>query len=307
MAVTAAMVKELRELTGVGMSDCKNALVESEGDQERAIEILREKGVATAAKKAGRIASEGLVHVAISDDGKTGVVVEVNSETDYVAKNAEFKAFVEQVAQQAAVSDSRSIDEFHAEQWFDGTSGTVKDVLTQKVAQTGENVNVRRFEKFVMEESGVLVSYIHGGGKVAVLVQLNSEVQDERLVEAGKNICMQIAAMNPRFVDRSSVPAEFIEKEREILTQQTINEGKPAAVAEKIVQGRLNKELQDFCLLDQEYVKSSDLTVAKYLEEVGKEIGSKITVKRFLRYETGEGLEKKQENFADEVNKVING
>jgi len=305
MAVTAAMVKELREITGVGMSDCKNALVEADGNQERAIEILREKGVATAAKKAGRIASEGLAYIHLSDDNKTGAVVEVNSETDFVAKNADFRAFVEQVAIQAASSDAKSMDDFYAEKWMHGGGDTVREVLTKQIAKTGENLNIRRFDRFMRTVPGALVSYIHGGGKVAVLLELVCEKESELLTEAGKNVCMQIAAMSPRFVDRSEISPEFIAKEREILLQLTINEGKPESVAEKIVQGRLNKELKEFCLVEQEYVKDSELTVAKYLEKVGKEIGAAVSVKRFLRYETGEGLEKKSENFADEVNKVM--
>ena len=305
MAVTPALIKELREISGAGMMDCKNALTQADGNIEKAVELLREKGLAAAAKKAGRIATEGLVLAYIADDNSKGVLVEVNSETDFVAKNQEFKTFVEQVAQQAMASDSTSMDEFFAEEWKFGDSATVKDALSGKIAVIGENLNIRRFDKFEKQENGRLISYIHGGGKVAVVVYLASDAAGELLEESGKNLCMQIAAMSPRFIGRSDVPEEFINKEKEILTQQAINEGKPAHIAEKMVMGRLKKELQEFCLLEQEYVKNGDQTVTQYLEEVGKSIGSSITVKRFVRYETGEGLDKKEENFAEEVSKAM--
>lgn len=307
MAVTAAMVKELRESTGAGMVECKNALVEAEGNMERAVDILREKGLAAAAKKAGRLASEGLVLAMIAEDNKTGVVLEVNSETDFVAQNQEFKNYVAQVATQVLQSNAADQDAFFEEKWLDDPSVTVKEALSQKIAIIGENLRIRRYEKFEKASAGKLVSYVHGGGKVAVLLEMASEVENDSLVEAGKNICMQIAAMNPRFVTRADVPADFIEKEKEILTQQALNEGKPANIVEKMIQGRLNKELKEFCLLDQEYVKDSELTVGKYVEAVGKEIGATVSVTRFVRYETGEGLEKKEENFAEEVSKAMQG
>ena len=305
MAVTAAMIKELRETSGAGMVDCKNALTETGGDMEKAIEFLREKGLAAAAKKAGRIASEGLVHTYITQDGSTAVVVEVNSETDFVAKNAEFKAYVEQVALQATITATHDLEELLQDKWHVDKNITVKEALSQKIAVIGENLNIRRFAKFERRDNGIMVSYIHGGGRVAVLLEMISEKSTDAVVEAGKNICMQIAAMSPRFVSRDEISDEFIEKEKEILTQQAINEGKPANIAEKMVQGRLNKELKEMCLNDQEYVKDGDLTVAKYLENVGKEVGCPVCVARFVRYETGEGLEKKEENFAEEVNKAM--
>ncbi len=307
MAVTAAMVKELREMTGAGMSDCKKALVETDGNIEKAVDFLREKGLAAAAKKAGRIATEGLVFTYISDDNKVGVAVEVNSETDFVAKNQDFKTFVEQVAKQAAESNSSSVEEFLTEKWNFDENETVQAALTQKISIIGENLTIRRKERFVKEGNGALISYIHGGGRVAVLLELVSDVENEDLVEAGKNICMQIAAMSPRFVCREEISDEFIAKEKEILTQQAINEGKPADIVEKMIVGRLNKQLKDFCLNEQEYVKDGDMSVAKYLESVGKEIGSTVSVKRFVRFETGEGLEKKEENFAEEVSKAMQG
>ena len=305
MAVTPALIKELREISGAGMMDCKNALVESDGNIEKAVELLREKGLAAAARKAGRIASEGLVLAYIADDNTKGVVVEVNSETDFVSKNQEFRAFVEQVAQQAIASNATNMDEFFKEAWNFGELETVKDALSGKIAIIGENLNIRRFDKIEKQESGRLVSYIHGGGKVAVMVYLVTDSSSDLLDEAGRNICMQIAAMSPKFVSRDEVSQEFIEKEKEILMQQALNEGKPANIAEKMVQGRLNKELKEMCLLEQEYVKDGDVSVTQYLGEVGKSLGGNVTVKSFVRYETGEGLEKKEENFAEEVSKAM--
>lgn len=310
MAVTAAMIKELRKMTGVGMSTCKEALVEADGNIEKAVEILREKGLAAAAKKAGRIAAEGLSYAYITDDNKTGVVVEVNSETDFVAKNAEFQKFVSAVARQAVKSDAKNIDELFTEKWIDDDSITVKEALTQKISVIGENLNIRRFKKFVNDEKGFLVSYLHAGGKVAVLLQFETDVKSDALNEAGKNIAMQIAAMNPEFIDKDSVPADYIDKEKEILTQQAKNDPanakKPANVIEKMITGRLNKELKEKCLIEQEYVKAENKeTVKQYIESVAKEIGGNVSIKAFARFETGEGIEKKEENFAEEVNKAM--
>jgi elongation factor Ts len=299
------MVKELREISGAGMTACKSALTEADGVVERAVEILREKGLAAAAKKAGRIAAEGLVLAALSADRSKGAVAEVNSETDFVAKNQDFINYVKQVAEQALASHAETVEGLLAEKWLPDTSVTVKDVLTQKIATIGENINIRRFERYTVADSGAVVEYIHGGGKVAVLLELASATVNDALVEAGRNIGMQIAAMSPQFVSRADISEEFIVKEKEILTQQAINEGRPANVAEKIVEGRLNKELKEFCLLDQEYVKDPELTVKGYLEQAGKAIGSAVSVKRFVRYETGEGIEKKEENFAEEVSKAM--
>ncbi|MDR1530647.1 MAG: translation elongation factor Ts [Clostridiales bacterium] len=313
MTVTAQMVKELRETTGAGMSACKDALVAADGDREKAIEYLREKGLAAAQKKSSRIASEGLVYAYISEDNSAGAIVEVNSETDFVAKNQEFRGFVEQVARHAVKTGARNIDALLAEQWSSEGGGTIRDALTRKVAVIGENLNIRRFTRFVKGE-GVLVSYIHGGGRVAVLLELASDKDSEAVKEAGKNICMQIAAMSPLFVKREDIPPEFIDKEREILHAQALNEEaekpehkrKAPEIINRMVGGRLEKELKSFCLVDQEYVKDSELTVGKYLDAVGKEQGCAIAVKRFERFETGEGLEKKEENFAEEVSKVMN-
>jgi elongation factor Ts len=306
-AVTAAMVKELRELSGAGMAACKNALVEADGDIKRASEILREKGLASAAKKAGRTAAEGLVLVTLAEDRQKGVIVEVNIETDFAAKSDIFINYVEQIAAQALASNSKTNEEFAAEPWIEDKSITVGEALTQKIARIGENISIRRFHVNEMKANGAMVEYIHGGGKVGVVVELCSEVVNNALITAGRDICMQIAAMSPKFVSREEVSEDFITKEREILTQQALNEGKPQNIAEKMVEGRLNKSLKEFCLLDQEYVKDSELTVAAYVKAVGKEIGADITVKSFVRFETGEGIEKKEENFAEEVNKAMQG
>jgi len=306
MSITAAMVKELRETTGAGMVDCKNALVETNGNMEKAMEFLREKGLAAAAKKSGRIAAEGLVMSFVSADGKQGSIVEVNSETDFVAKNESFREFVEQVAHIAMNAEIMTVEQLLESPWIN-SEGTVKDALTNKIAVIGENLTIRRKEAYGKQGSGALVSYIHGGGRVAVLIELACDKEGDSLVDAGKNLAMQIAAMNPKFVQRGDVPQEFIAKEREILKQQALNEGKPEKIVEKMVEGRLTKSLSDVCLLEQEYVKDGDLTVAKYLDAVGQELGAPVSVKRFVRYETGEGIEKKEENFAEEVSKAMQG
>ncbi|MCL1987391.1 MAG: translation elongation factor Ts [Firmicutes bacterium] len=303
MAVTAAMVKELRDRSGAGMSACKEALTEANGDMERSIEILREKGLAAAAKKAGRVAAEGLVHVVVADNLKSAAIVEVNSETDFVAKNKDFIDYVVQVAELALKSDKTTVEDFLTEPW--ATGGTVQDALTQKIATIGENIGIRRFVRLNTTENGVIVKYIHGGGRVAVVLELESTVSNETLIEAGRNLCMQIAAMSPLFVARANVPEDYIAKEKEILIQQAINEGRPANIAEKVVEGRLTKNLVAICLLEQDYVKDDSMTCAKYLESIGKQIGSTVTVKNFIRYETGEGIEKKVEDFAEEVSKAM--
>jgi len=307
MAVTAAMVKELRELSGAGMSACKNALVESNGDMARAVEILREKGLAAAAKKAGRIAAEGLVMSAISDDRKNGALVEVNSETDFVAKNEDFITFVKNVAAQTLASSAETVDELLEEKWAPDTSIKVSEAFSQKVATIGENIGLRRFTRYNVGTDSVLVDYIHGGGRVGVMLKLTADNITDAVIEAGRNVCMQIAAMSPQFLDRTSVPAEYLDKEREILTQQTMAEGKPANIAEKMVEGRLNKMLKEICLVDQEYVKDGELSVAQYLDTVAKAVGGKIALANFVRYEKGEGIEKKEENFAEEVSKAMQG
>ncbi len=310
MAITAAMVKELREMTGVGMMDCKKALAETDGDMEKAVELLREKGLAASAKKAGRIASEGMVEIYLSDDNKIGAIVEVNSETDFVAKNQVFRDYVAAVAKQASASSAKDMDEFFAEKWNQDEQFTVKEALSQQVAVIGENLNIRRFEKYEKTGSGKLVSYIHGGGRIGVLIELACEKEADALVELGKNVAMQIAALNPKFITEKDVPQDFIDKETEILTVQAKNDpknaNKPDNIIEKMIVGRLKKEMKEFCLVEQPYVKDGDLTVQKYIDSVAKEVGAPIEITRFVRFETGEGMEKKEENFADEVAKAMN-
>lgn len=300
-AVTAGMVKELRELTGAGMMDCKKALGETDGDMEKAVEFLREKGLAAASKKAGRIASEGVVTTLVSEDGKSAAIVEVNSETDFVAKNAQFQTYVADVAAQVLASDSKDVEEFLTETWAKDTSLTVEQMLSSQISVIGEKMNIRRFEKIATD--GVVVDYIHGGGRIGVLIEASAEVVNDSVKEALKNIAMQIAALAPKYVKRDEISQEFIDHETEILKVQAKNENpdKPDNILEKMIVGRLNKELKEFCLVDQVYVKDGDLTVAKYLEQVSKEVGGKVDVKKFVRFETGEGLEKKEENFAEEV------
>ena len=312
MAVTAAMIKELREITGVGMSTCKEALVEADGNIDKAVEILREKGLAAAAKKAGRVAAEGLSYAYITEDGNTAVIVEVNSETDFVAKNDTFKTFVTDVAKHIVTSNAKNLDELFTEKWINDNEITVKDALSQHVAIIGENLTIRRFDKIVNDGNSMFVSYLHAGGKVAVLLQFDTDVKNDELVEAGKNICMQIAAMNPQFVSKDEISSDFIAKETEILTQQAKNDpanaNKPDQVIEKMIQGRLNKEFKEICLLDQEYVKAEEKeNVAKYLANVAKSIGGNVSIKKFIRFETGEGIEKKEEDFAAEVAKAMEG
>ena len=310
MAVTASMVKELREMTGAGMMDCKKALSATDGDFDKAIEFLREKGLATAEKKAGRIAAEGLVATTIKDGDKVAAIVEVNAETDFVAKNEVFQTFVKEVVEQAANTDAADIDAFKAEKWALDTSMTVDEKLAAMIAKIGENMNIRRFEKIVSED-GIVVSYIHAAGKSGVLVEAKTENNDERVKDALKNVAMQVAALNPKYVSTDDVPEEYKEHEKEILIAQAKNDpknaNKPENIIEKMITGRLAKELKEICLLEQEYVKAENKeTVAKYLEMVSKEVGTPVELKRFVRFETGEGLEKKNEDFAAEVAAQMN-
>ena len=310
MAVTAAMVKELREMTGAGMMDCKKALAATDGDMDKAVEFLREKGLAGAEKKAGRIAAEGIVATALTEDEKKAVVVEVNAETDFVAKNAKFQAYVAQVAAQALTTTAADMDAFMEEKWAADESLTVKEALSSQISIIGENMNIRRFKQ-VVEENGVVVSYIHAGGRIGVLVDVETSIVNDAVKEMGKNIAMQIAALNPKYTSRDEVSADFIEHEKSILMAQIQNDPKEASKPEKVIQGmiqgRINKELKEICMLDQTYVKAEDgkQSVAQYVAQVAKETGASITVKGFVRFETGEGLEKKEENFAEEVAKQM--
>ncbi len=302
-AVTASMVKELREQTGAGMMDCKKALAETDGDMEKALEYLREKGQATAEKKAGRIAAEGLVMTMVEGD-KTASIVEVNSETDFVAKNADFQAYVEQVAKQALNTSATDLEGFLAEKWNDDPSKTVEEALVAEIAVIGENLKIRRFDKIV-EENGFIASYIHMGGKIGVLIDVETDVINDDIREMAKNVAMQAAALKPVYTTRDEVSQEFIEKEKEILTVAAKNE-KPDAddkIINGMVQGRINKELKDICLVDQIYIKAEDgkQSVQKYIDEVAKANSANVKIKKFVRFETGEGLEKKNEDFAAEV------
>ena len=310
MAITAAMVKELREMSGAGMMDCKKALTATEGDMDKALEFLREKGLATAQKKASRIAAEGIVMLKVAENGKKAVAVEVNAETDFVAKNEKFQGYVAQVAEQALDTTAADIDAFLAETWKFDTTKTVNEALAGQIAVIGENMKIRRFQQ-VAEENGFVASYTHMGGKIGVLVDVETDVVNDAVEEMAKNLAMQITAMKPQYTDRSEVSADYIAHEEEILLAQIKNDPKESKKPEKVIQGmikgRINKELKEICLLDQVYVKAEDgkQTVGNYVAEVAKANGAKITVKGFVRFETGEGLEKKSEDFAAEVAKQM--
>ena len=310
MAVTAAMVKELREMTGAGMMDCKKALTETDGDMDKAVDYLREKGLAGAQKKAGRIAAEGIVKTAVSPCGKKAVIVEVNSETDFVAKNEKFQSYVAEVAEQLLNSDVEDLESFMAMPWTLDPSITVKEKLSSMISVIGENMNIRRFARMSVEE-GMIASYIHMGGKIGVLVKVESDVVNDEIAEIGKNVAMQTAALKPLFCSDKEVPADYIAREKEILFAQIENDPKEAAKPDKVkqgmVMGRINKEMKEICLLDQVYVKAEDgkQSVSSYVAEAAKAAGAKACVTAFLRFETGEGLQKKEEDFAAEVAKQM--
>ena len=298
MAVTAQLVKELRERTGAGMMDCKKALVETDGDIEKAIELLREKGLAKAAKKAGRIAAEGLVKVAMTPDHDVASIVEVNSETDFVAKNEEFVQFVDKLAEMALNAENDDMEAFRSMYFED--EGTVEDALKSKIAKIGENLNIRRFHK--LNTPGVVyTSYIHGGGKIGVVVGIKTDASADEIETCAKDVAMQVASMSPKFVNDEQVDPGWLESETEIARQQLLNEGKPEELLERIIPGKIKAILKEVCLVDQKFVKNSDMTVAQYVESVAKEIGKPMTVVEMVRYEVGEGIEKKEEDFAAEA------
>ena len=303
MAFTAQDVKTLREMTNCGMMDCKKALTETDGDMDKAVEFLREKGLATAAKKAGRIAAEGLVNASVF--GNVGVVVEINTETDFVAKNADFQNFVSSVAECIAKTNPADVEALKNTKLND--TQTVGEALTEKIATIGENMNLRRFERY----EGVNEAYVHGGGRIGVLVNFklgdDAKAADETFKAAAKDIAMQIAAVMPRYVKEDEVPAEVVEKEKEILKAQALNEGKPEAIVEKMVGGRIKKFYKEVCLVDQPYIKDGDISVAQFLKNIGNEIGTTVEVVKFARLEKGEGLEKKVDDFAAEVAKMTSG
>lgn len=310
MEITAAMVKELREMTGAGVMACKKALVETDGNYDKAIEVLREKGEATAVKKAGRIAAEGTVLAVVKED-KKAAIVEVNSETDFVAKNDKFRTYVANVAEQVLATNAADVEAFMDEKWMFDNSKTVKEELVSQIAVIGENMSIRRFAK--INTDGVVVPYIHAGGRIGVLVEADTTVINDEVKECLKNVAMQIAALNPKYTSRDEVSEDFIAHEKEILLAQIKNDpkesSKPDKVIEGMINGRINKEMKEICLLDQVYVKAEDgkQTVANYVAEVAKATGSDLKIKGFVRYETGEGIEKKSENFAEEVAKQMGG
>ena len=300
--ITAKSVKELRDRTGAGMMACKKALTETDGDVEKAIEVLREKGLAAAAKKAGRVAAEGIVKTYQTEDCKKAVVVEVNCETDFVAENDQFKSFVDKLAAFIANSKANTVEELENETFENGK--TVKETLTDLIAALGENMTVRRFEKFEVQ-NGVVQTYMHGAGRIGVAVELACDASSDVVKNVAKELCMQVAAANPLFLDKNSVDQVAIEKEREIYRAQALNEGKPEKIVEKMVEGRINKYYKEVCLVDQLWVKDGDKSISKLLDEKSKEVGSTISVVNFVRFERGEGIEKVEENFAEEVAKQI--
>ena len=310
MAITANMVKELREMTGCGMLDCKKALESSNGDMDNAIEFLRKKGLAGAQKKAGRITAEGVSLTHISSDFKKGVVVEINSETDFVAKNEKFRSYVNQVAEQALESSNTDLDSFLNEKWKFDTSKTVKDELSSQISVIGENLTIRRFEK-LESPNGLVFDYVHAGGKIGVLVSVESNVVNNEIKEMTKHIAMQVASMKPKYVTESEIDEDYKNKEREILLEKAKNDpknaGKPENILQKVVEGGLNKELKEVCLLNQIYIMAEDgkQTIEQYVADTAKKQNANIKVLKFIRFETGEGLEKRQDDFAAEVAKQM--
>jgi len=304
MTISASAVKELRERTGAGMLDCKNVLVEVGGDIEKAIDVLREKGLAKAAKKSGRIAAEGLVRVVISETGDKAAIIEVNIETDFASKNEGFVGLVDALATLTLTTAAEDVEAL-LDETSDDANETIREKITNFIAKIGENVSVRRFEVF--NETGVVyVGYLHLGGKIGVVVGLKTEAPVFEVETLGKDVAMQVASMNPLFIDESGVDPDYIEKEKEILVKQALSEGKPAEIVEKMVMGRLKKELKETCLMEQKFVKNGELTVAQYVSDCAKTLGKDVQVASMMRYEVGEGIEKKEENFAEEVAKQIN-
>ncbi|MGL4796475.1 MAG: translation elongation factor Ts [Paraclostridium sp.] len=301
MAITAQMVKELREKTGAGLMDCKKALQEAEANMDRAIDILREKGLSKAAKKADRVAAEGLVAIEMNADNTVASMVEVNSETDFVAKNEDFKIFVKDAAEMALATTNENVEGLLAETHKEGIA--LSEVLNNRVATIGEKLDLRRFAK--ISTNGQVAGYIHGGGKIGVLVELETEGRDAEIISMGRDIAMQVAAMNPKYVSKDDVDQEYIAHETEILTQQALNEGKPANIVEKMIKGRLDKQLKEVCLVEQTFVKNPDITIKQLIADVAKKVGAEIKIAQVVRFEVGEGIEKKEENFAEEVAKQL--
>ena len=302
MAITAAQINELRKTTGAGMLDCKKALEEVGGNMEQAVDYLRKKGLAAASKKAGRAATEGMVATALSADGKKGVLVEINSETDFVAKNDKFQDFVKQVADHVLQKDPADMDALLAQAFAGDAAKTVQTLLTEAIAVIGENMQIRRFASFSVAGNGMVGSYIHAGGKIGVLVEAAFEgAADERLAACLRDVAMHVAAASPAYLQRSEVPSDVLEREKEIYRDKARQTGKPDNIIEKIIEGQVNKFYGDICLVEQAFVKDPDKTVQKYLDETGKALGGSISLKRFTKFVLGEGLEKKESDFAAEV------
>lgn len=304
---TSSDVMKLREQTGVGMMDCKKALVETNGNFEEAVKYLREKGMASAAKKAGRVAAEGLVKCVIAADRKSGVAVEINSETDFVARSEQFVALIGNIANHLLQSNAKTVEEALSEAYVGDKSKTLNILIAEATAQIGEKISLRRFSKFVVEGEGIVASYIHMGGSIGVLCQFACDKVSDGVLELAQNVCMQIAASKPQVVAISDVDSSQLDSEREILTAQAKNEGKPEAVIAKMVEGRIHKYYKEVCLLEQEYVRDSALSVKQVIADCEKATGAKISVVKFVRYEMGEGIEKRQDNFAEEIAAQLKG
>lgn len=301
MAFTAKDVMKLREKTGCGMMDCKKALTEADGDMDKAIDVLREQGLAKAAKKASRIAAEGVAFACTNEDGTMGVALEVNAETDFVAKNAEFQAFVKTVAETIMAEKPVDVEELLTKNAA-GASMTVAALLQEKIQTIGENIVIRRFKLY----EGAVSAYIHAGGKISVIVKFDTDVADkDGFAEYARDVAMQVAAASPAYLDRDAVPAEVLEHEKKIMTEQVINSGKPAAIAEKIVMGKIGKYYEENCLVDQAFIKNDKISVKEYTKQTAKELGGNIVIAEFVRFEKGEGLEKRNDDFAAEVASMV--
>ena len=299
--IQASDVKALRDKTGAGMMDCKKALTDSDGDMEKAIVILREKGLASAAKKAGRIAAEGIVDSYLTAEG--GVLVEINCETDFVAKTDVFKGLVQEIATHIWAKDPADVDALLAQSY--AGDKTVSTLVNEKVAEIGEKLDIRRFTRYAVAGSGVVESYIHMGGKIGVMIEVSCETAavagSAAIKTFARDVAMQIAAANPLYLDSTEVPQSVLDQEKEILRAQALGEGKPEKIIDKMVEGRIQKYFKDFCLVDQAFVKDPEKSIKKLTAEKSAELGGKIEIKRFVRYEMGEGLQKREDNFAEEV------
>lgn len=298
---TSQDVMKLREQTGVGMMDCKKALVETNGNFEEAVKYLREKGMASAAKKASRVAAEGLVKCVVAEDRKSAVMVEINCETDFVARSDQFIDLIANIAKHLLQSNATTVEEALAETYFADSSKTLNVLIAEATASIGEKISFRRFTKYVQSENGLIASYVHMGGSIGVLCQISCDTINEAVLELAQNVCMQIAASKPQVISVNDVDASQLDSEREILTAQAKNEGKPEAVIAKMVEGRIHKYYKEVCLLEQEYVRDSAFSVKQVIADVAKNVGCNINVDKFVRYEMGEGIEKRVDNFAEEI------